>query len=599
MRGQQALTYAISRAVTKHGARVALALLIAAITFATALASQAVTPQKAFADYENPTVTTIAQMQTDNSLHVTSQRAYVFDDQYSLITIPLSRGASESTLAMESVRCIQIGESGDIIRNWWNLEEVRFQPAWRQLYEDTEGLADRVRKAESEARERARNGSSAEDFFTLPTGDAFAFDARNDMVYVFLTPTSLNTVIEYNYTVDEAAVVYEDVAELYWDYVSPLLDADSASVNAQIQLPVPEGSAVVPGENVRAWGHGPEGTLKIEADGTVDFRVSQVAAGEFAQAHVLFPGSWLTNRPIQQKLKKNGLREEQSIAEEASWTDSYTASVVNGYALGIVQLVICILLLIGSVALYMVRGRDRKPTEDDVRAAAATLASVDPAVIGRLLRRNHWSSDDVATTLMALADKGVIAIEDVDGDARFRVTPSAKTHELSELGHATMKFVFDIVGDGYQSVSVQDIREECRKHPGIVKRSLMSWQKLLDAEVAQVGLFDKRSIRAGIRLAIVAAIVIVVGIVEWIASGSILPGCAFVLTGVAMAAVAYFVPRRTTLGYCMVGMLDESESLADRPVWASALSEALEHVMQSDAEPEPGYSDADRSEVND
>ena len=63
-----------------------------------------------------------------------------------------------------------------------------------------------------------------------------------------------------------------------------------------LALPVPQGTEVVPGENVRAWGHGPlDGKVTVNADGTVTYAVPHVAAGQFAEARVAFPVKWLTN----------------------------------------------------------------------------------------------------------------------------------------------------------------------------------------------------------------------------------------------------------------------------------------------------------------
>lgn len=556
---------------------IGLALLLAVVFVAAH-------PAKALANYENPTVTTIAQMQTDNSLRVTSQRAYVFDEQYAIVTIPLSRASNESTLAMESVRLIQISEDGTVIRNWWNLDEVRFQPAWRDLFSETEGLAEKVRRAESTMRERTQKGDGAHDFFTLPKGDAFSFDSRNDLVYVFLTPTSLNTVIEYDYTIDQAAVVYEDVAELYWDYVSSDIAASSENVNVQIQLPVPEGTEVVVGDTVSAWGHGPDGTVEVKPDGTVDYRVKTVPEGQYAQAHVVFPSSWLSNLSVLEKLKKSGLRRDQARVEEATWTDSYTAGVVNSLTLDIAQVVLCVLLLLAAVGVYLWRGRE----DDDVSTVdgvtderlAEMLAELEPAVVARLLRSNHWSGEDIGITLLSLAKKGVISIDGSGEETRFKVTPAAKSHPMTNLDRLTMELTFDVMAEGYQSVSLREMCQACRREPATIKRLMEIWQRQLDEEVLASNLFDQKSRRWALRLGIVAGVLAFIGIIEWVTSGHAIPSIALVLTGVVMGVIAYNTPRRTALG-CTVAHVMADRVDADEDVHKDNYLRVGENIQKS------------------
>lgn len=615
-----------------------LAVLVCAVLCVCAFGSK-----EACAYYENPTMSTTAQVQTDNSLHVTTQRSYAFDEEYSLLTIPLSRAADESTLSVGSVRLIQVSEGGEVVSSWRTLEEVRFQSAWRELFEETKGVAADVEKAAAEVRADSQSGGSADSFFTLPDGDAFALDSRNDRIYVFMQPASLNTVVEFDYVIEQACTIYEDVAELYWDYVSPWLDADTGEVKAQIQLPVPEGTSIVLGETVRAWGHGPEGSFDIGLDGTVDYLASDVRSGQFAQAHVIFPTSWLSNISFSQKLKKGGIRAEGAISGEASWTDTYTAGLVNSYLVDAVQVAICILLLAGAVVVYALRGRERAvcgdalggervanahgngergnckheasvgevgacepcacggvergidsacmPGErsivgegwfaDSGEAAAdaenpAGAMGVSPVVLGRLLRGNQWSGVDFAAELESLSSRGVITIEDTGDDARFRVTPAAKSYELSELDRKAMELAFDVVGDGYQSVSVGDVESACSREPSRVGRAMEEWHRLLDAQVEGAEVFDARSKRTSIRMVVVALVAAAVAIFELLMLDKAV-AWALLLTSLAVLVVAMNVPRRTPLG-CAVAARSSGDAVGE-PAWTAVLAKALEGAM--------------------
>lgn len=582
-------------------------------------------------------MSTIAYVQTDNSLQVTTQRSYEFDEPYSLVTMPLSGTTSDSSLSVESVRLLLIGDDGQLASGWQALEEVRFQTAWRDLFESTDGEASAIADVELEALSRSSLDGGADSFFTLPEGNAFAFDSRYSRIYVFLSSAASDavgdTVIEFNYVIDQACSVYEDVAELYWDYVSPWLDAGTGEVRAQIQLPVPDGADIVPNETVRAWGHGPAGDLDIGPDATVDYQLQDVKEGAYAQAHVIFPASWLSNIPASQKLKKSGLRADEAIAGEASWTDSYTAGLVNSYLLDAVQLVLCILLLAGAVAVYALRGVERVPgkggavgtdavggavgaasavedadavegagapercapsavgregadedaadaVESAAGVAAKTLASVDSVVVSRLLRGNHWSGMDFCAELDSLERRGVIAIECMGDNARFRVTPDAKSQELSALDRKAMELVFDVVGDGYQSVSTAEVAASCKRDASSIATTMEAWHRLLDSEVAAASVFDARSKRASIRMALLACAVSVVGVVKLVSSGNLV-AWAFLLTGIAMLLIASYLPRRTSLGCEVASQVPVDRSCAE---WQEPLARSLETAMIDSSE---------------
>lgn len=588
LNGIQAGSRACLRALVIAGVRIAVCLA------ACVLACLAL-PAQAHADYENPSMSTTARVQTDNSLLVTTQRLYVFDERYTLLTIPLSQASSNSTLAVESVRLIQVGESGEAVSSGRVLEEVRFQAGWRELFEETRGVTADVDEAVLAVQSSSSSESSADAFFTLPEGDAFAFDERNDRIYVFMEPTELSTIVEFDYVIEQACSVYEDVAELYWDYASPWFDADTGEVEAQIQLPVPEGVSIVLSETVRAWGHGPEGEFDIGVDGVVDYQVTGVKSGQYAQAHVIFPVSWLSNITLEEKLNKGGLRADGAISGEVGWTDTYTAWLVNEYLLDAAQVALCLLLLGFAVAVYMLRGREVGavasaaagsggcPDASAGRAAGAgagdvaagvgdaqvadagmpaVRAEASPVVVSRLLRGNQWNGADFVTELEALAEKGVITIEDLGDDARFRVTPKAKSYELSRLDRSAMSLVFDVVGDGYQSVSVSDVRHACKGIPGQVGRAMRQWHKLLDVQVASAGVFDARSKRAAERLAVLACVVELAAVLELALAGDSF-GWLLVLTGAVMLIIAANVPRRTPLG-CALTLAAASEDAEGR-----------------------------------
>lgn len=587
------------------GAFAFLCQLVFAFAFALALAlaSSLALPAQAYADYTNPSVNTVAQMRTDGSLHVVEQRSYAFEEDYSAVTWRFTGITDKQGVEVASVRIIQMDAEGNIVRDWDRLPEVAFQSNWRDFVRETGGQSDKVEVAE---RELARSSDSS-DAIELPKGDSFAFDKRRCELYVFLESTEHSTVIECDYAISNAALVYDDTAEMYWDYVPAQSDVETTNVRTQVQLPVPEGVEVVPGKTILAWGHGPEGAVDVRADGTVHYFVPEVREGQYAQAHVLFPRSWLTNITVQSKLAKSGTRFDDAVAEEASWTDSYTWGVVNAAMLSLALHVLCVIALVGAVLAYAVWGRERRP-DDATDACGGMLEGVDAAVLGRLLRWNQHSAYDFADTLCQLERRGVISIgaevrpaidegleahvrsgdaqcrvseieaEAAFADVRFRITPSAKSARLSEVEQGAMELLFDTVGDGYQSVSVDEVRRFCKAHPSQARAAMGTWQGLLSDEVEAERLFDSRSRKVSRWLFGVGAVFAAFAMWEFLVPGNLSMAGALLATGAVVAAVGYCMPRRTPRGVmlaeCVEARADGMQD-ADAPAWRKAVADAF------------------------
>ena len=569
-------------------------------------------PISAFGDYSIPSLKITAQMQTDNSLRVLSVRAYDFDESYSIIKIPLTRTSDDSSIDISSVRFADTAissmasdtegdqesdaEASQDAGSWRILEPIRFQTAWRDLYNSTEGLKSDVDTTFEDLQKRIADGDSSSDFFTLPAVNSYAFDQRYNDVYIFLVGASKSVSVEMDYVIEDACTVYDDVSEMYWTYVSPWQDTDTDQASLQIRLPVPDGETVIPGENVFAWGHGPAGSLEIDQDGSVDYNIGSLKSGDYADVHLIFPADWLAN--ISKKDIVNGIREESAIAEEAAWTDRTTADAVNNLILDIVQLSACLILLGLCLIAYLLRRRaDRIVTADgEANAAFERMRRFEPAVLGRLMRKNQWNSMDFITTLESLAERGVIKIETGSAQmnstsVRFRLALKAKREELSLLDQATLRFIFDTVGSDYHLVGLNDIIDKCSKEPVVVRASMQSWQKQLDSDVRKADIFDEKSRKWMFRMGIGAGIVTALGVLEWVFSGQAFPAVAVIATGIVMAFIAYSMPRYTQSGYALLNAIsitvcnnhngnDCKTSLAEdacgKDEWQRLLSETLE-----------------------
>ncbi len=349
-----------------------LALLAAALVLA-AVALLAVAPGEAFAkSYDMTKVDITAQAETDGSLHAVEQRTFDFNGDFTAVWWTFEGLPSNAELKVNSMRMARVDGDGNVVGEWETLPSVPFVLSWR----DAGG----------------------------PGTDAYSVDAPMNTVYAFFDVSDEKAVIELDYTVVNGVQAYKDVAEVNWKYVGDQWEESSADVTMTLALPVPQGVAVEPGENVRAWGHGPlDGSLAINADGSVAYTVPKVNAGQYAEARVVFPVAWLTNlSPDAAKLHADEMRLDKVLADEEDWADQANRNRMQSLAFVIGCGVLCVLLIAWALWSYFRYGKEHAPSFTDEYWRDVPDPRVHPAAIGRLWRWDRESQDDFTATLMHL-----------------------------------------------------------------------------------------------------------------------------------------------------------------------------------------------------
>ena len=204
---------------------------------------------------------------------------------------------------------------------------------------------------------------------------------------------------------------WEDTGELYWKFVSDGWDVSSDNVTCTLHLPVPAGESVVPGDTVRAWGHGPL-DASVAFDGNdVTYTVPGVGTDEFAEMRVAFPTAWVAG--LEQTL---GTELPTILSEEQAWADEAnaqrrTAQIVH---YGTISVGVAIAM---STAAFAVRARLRYKRDFTPRFQDPYFRDVPtadhPAVLGALMNNGTVEGKELTATLMRLTDAGVVRLDKV------------------------------------------------------------------------------------------------------------------------------------------------------------------------------------------
>ncbi len=596
-RGEQ--THVLVRQIRLRGG-----LCVAVAVLTALLAMALVQPVRAWAaDYRCAQVDLVAQVETSGTVTIVDQRVFEFADEEG--AYPTDDAALEDAQEKDAGEKTADGDKaespvgqGDTPADNAAATSLASTAPQRQtlkwLYdgfdEDAEITIKRVRMAAADAEGNVvgKWRKLKSTTFVLswrggggPETEAWSFDKYRSTLYAFIENTEPRVVFEVTYTVKHAVVAFDDAADFSWGYAPRDYPVDLHNVSAEVILPVPADDKVVPSDNVRAWGHGPaNGTVDIEKDGTVTFADPEVPSASYALGRVMFPVEWLANMPDEERYAHQGsLQYEYTTRYEEGWVDSNSYQKMTRDGLAGALLALAALALLGGVLAFLRWGRQRPPqfTADESRDIPDP--SLPPAVMGRLWRWNHVSSDDVVATLADMALRGVVALRADDSEEAAVVfepwREPLRTEEESEeanlqeaddveehapatpeaaltLAHrdamdeATLRLL-TYVAQGGNRLTAEQLDHFAQKSPGAFLRAVDGWQQVLTAQVEPYRFLDLLSRRAQRVMLVGAGVLALAGLVALFAL-NVPTGLLSLAAAVALGVLANYTMRRSPTG---------------------------------------------------
>ena len=295
---------------------------------------------------------------------------------------------------------------------------------------------------------------------------SYSVDAQYD--YYRLTiywPASDETVtFQVSYELDQLATRWSDVGELYWQYVQADPDADSAwhNVKAQVSLSVPDGAQVNPGDNVRAWAHGPlDGTVSFDGDHIVFFSPA-VGTQEYLEMRVTLPQDWLPEASQESEPRLDAI-----LAEEHEWVAD--ANARRRSARLTVWGIPGLLSLMGAACFVLAGVQKHRSAQHRIKARFDDTYFRDvptkdhPAVLGMLYHNGSLTEKEFTAT-MCLTDQGRLGLDPVRAEktgffgkakdkGEWRLVGKGDTFRrpgdnapgVREIDDAAYNFLFDVV----------------------------------------------------------------------------------------------------------------------------------------------------------
>ncbi|MGH9120304.1 MAG: DUF2207 family protein [Acidimicrobiales bacterium] len=339
---------------------------------------------------------------------------------------------------------------------------------------------------------------------------------------------------ELTYRVLGAVDVYDDVGELYWQFVGTDFPA-VGEVDVEITFPDADG--------LRAWAHGPlNGVVEI-AGRVVTLSVDDLDAGQFVEARVVSPSSNFTVSTIGGDRLPTILEDEQRFADDANRDRLFLKVGQIGAP------VAGVLGLVGFFFIWRAWGKEPK-RPDDIGDYWREIPTDAPAVVQAIDSWGAIGGQSFAATTVDLAQRGWLTITETTNDGVFRdsndyvfTATGQAPDRLTDFEESVLHRMFTGRGGVTQSELLGEARSNrseastwFNQFKGMIKRT---YEAQGYQESGRCGLWALQ----GLLIASVAGI----GLLAFVRYRLVLGAVAFVIAGVLLM-LSPLLRRRTALG---------------------------------------------------
>ncbi|WP_461361455.1 DUF2207 family protein [Candidatus Darwinibacter acetoxidans] len=378
-------------------------------------------------------------------------------------------------------------------------------------------------------------------------GTYFVKESRDELLVDWsFSATDEVREFQVSYTLHNAILKHNDVAEFYYQFVGSGWDLPRERV--RVVLSLPHGAAE---DQVGAWGYGPRhGRVIVESPTRIIWEVDQLPANTFVEGRVVFPnalvplGTRYTNENgLERILGEERAREarEQRAAQRRA-LDPYIAAGM--------------LLLSLLFMAYIWRNFLKSPRGYADRYYKQLPGDYPPAELAILYRRTVQTQDFTAT-LFDLARRGYLSIEEITGPQgkgregeykiRQREVSGQELKKLRPYEAQILQLLFEDINHG--EVTLAELQDFAKKHAKRFASFWKQWGKEVEKAAQQHGFFDEAgNKRAGI-LFLPALLLLLLAIPIGVLELFLTLGVCVVMGMAAVIAAAAASNRRSAYGH--------------------------------------------------
>lgn len=364
---------------------------------------------------------------------------------------------------------------------------VQFNGAYTGFYQSIETGGEFTVQNLS-LKEAGRSYERLEQSSPGPAGTYFVLE-KADETYVdwsFNAQDEERTFI-LSYTLDGVILKHKDSAELYYKFVGDKWLKPHGEVLITVTLP----PGAAPSE-VKAWGHGPaHGSVQILSGSKLQWQISDLPAKTILAGRVTFPPSLV---PSARRLTgKEALPD--IIAEETKWAAKINRA--RRYRRMDPLLGAALTAFSAFIVFSFWRRRSEGPAVKFKEKYYKELPADYPPAELAVLYRRHVSGADLTATILDLARRGWLAIEEISGPRNiFKDKGSYKfmqkekdQADLLAYEKQVLALLFEDIAEG--EVTLEQIREYAKRERKRFAEFWSDWRREITKEAEKHHFYNK------------------------------------------------------------------------------------------------------------
>ena len=279
-----------------------------------------------------------------------------------------------------------------------------------------------------------------------------------------------------SYTLYDVVVEYNDIAELYWNFIGNGWEYGLNDVNINITLP---GKSNI----LKIFAHGPlYGYSEITGENSVNLKVNNLRSGEAVDARLLFDNTLVSSNKVQNVNKLQSiLAEEKELAEQANLKRQQAKRALY---ISIALIAFAILL---PIVIYIKEYRKRTKPDFNGKYYRELPEDYGPAVMNIVLYpiSGRMNINDMLATLLDLVRKKYIEIEPIIKSGKKKPTDYllklVKT-DLEQLNESEKHFIQKLIFVDTNEIALKDLSKKNSKNSKAEQdaySAYMDWYKIV------------------------------------------------------------------------------------------------------------------------
>ncbi len=222
----------------------------------------------------------------------------------------------------------------------------------------------------------------------------YSYDGDEAYIKLYTPFKYQEKTVKYIYTLKNVAVKYNDIAEIYWNFIGN--DSTDRTENLTININLPYEASQ---DTIYVYGHGSDNGKFQKNRNYITLTAQDIAEKQAVDARILFSRDAISTTKI---VNKNVLQNYRNIEEGMN-----NKTLVFGIDINIIATICIVIILVVFVIIYKKYHRKSKKIDGYVRELPYDL---DPEILqyvyyGKIQKNTFW------VTFLNLVKKGIFSIE--------------------------------------------------------------------------------------------------------------------------------------------------------------------------------------------